>query len=217
MCPVCPGAKSFGRERRAARKLSARLPTPQPTDSLYLFETSNSSALWCVRREEDRYDKEIDILGKGGCGLVLVKDKTGCIYVWMQQKGGPAHRSKQIESGDLLQHIQDIDDEGNLVKGQAKLSGLEGTAVQLTFKRGFHSADVWSVRLRRMKGCDDELALAAPGFEFPSMGPAPVSEIVSTAPPPPDIVGNISHLMVGVFSIESPTLQLPSRFCLARP
>jgi hypothetical protein len=32
-------------------------------------------------REEERYDKEADILGKGGCGLVLVKDRTGCLYV----------------------------------------------------------------------------------------------------------------------------------------
>ena len=108
----------------------------------------------------------------------------------MQQKGGPAHRSGQIEPGDLLQHIKNIDDDGNVADGPASLSGLEGTAVQLTFKRGFHSAEVWSVKLRRVRGCDDELALAAPGFEFPSMGPAPVSEIVSSAPPPPpDIPG----------------------------
>ena len=33
------------------------------------------------RREADRYDKEIDILGLGGCGLVLIRDSSGSLYV----------------------------------------------------------------------------------------------------------------------------------------
>ena len=37
--------------------------------------------VWRNGREEDRFDKEIDTLGAGGCGLVLVKDKTGSLYV----------------------------------------------------------------------------------------------------------------------------------------
>ena len=32
-------------------------------------------------READKYDKEIDILGLGGCGLVLIQDASGCLYV----------------------------------------------------------------------------------------------------------------------------------------
>ena len=32
-------------------------------------------------REDEQYDKEAEILGKGGYGLVLVKDRTGCLYV----------------------------------------------------------------------------------------------------------------------------------------
>jgi hypothetical protein len=108
----------------------------------------------------------------------------------MQQKGGPAHRSGQIAAGDLLQRVQNIDADGNVAEGAASLGGLEGTAVQLTFKRGFHSADIWAVKLRRMKGCDDELALAAPGFEFPSLGPAPVAAVVASVPPAHEIAGD---------------------------
>ena len=120
----------------------------------------------------------------------------------MQQRGGPAHRSGQIEAGDLLQRVQNIDADGTVAEGPASLAGLEGTAVQLSFKRGFHSADIWAVKLRRMKGCDDELALAAPGFEFPSMGPAPVSAVVASAPPPPQTPGyfisGTNRLLLGV-------------------
>ena len=34
----------------------------------------------CVRKE-DKFDREIDVLGQSGCGLVLVKDPSGCLYV----------------------------------------------------------------------------------------------------------------------------------------
>lgn len=92
-------------------------------------------------------------------------------------------------------------------------------------RRGFHSNKAWQIRLRRMAGFVDQLALAPPGvrartrarilcngtnrahalkselahdpgFEFPSLGPAAVSQVVSTRPslpprppPRPDVSG----------------------------
>jgi hypothetical protein len=35
----------------------------------------------------------------GGVGIVFVRDPTDCIYVNMLVKGGPAHRSGQIQQG----------------------------------------------------------------------------------------------------------------------
>jgi hypothetical protein len=54
--------------------------------------------------------------------------------VWLQQKGGPANLSGQIEQGDMLLGIQNLDHNGNVLEERAKLAGVDGTAVQLTFK-----------------------------------------------------------------------------------
>ena len=38
----------------------------------------------------------------GGVGIVFVKDQTDCIYVNLLVKGGPAHRSGQIQQGKAI-------------------------------------------------------------------------------------------------------------------
>lgn len=54
--------------------------------------------------------------------------------VWLQHKGGPANLSGQIEQGDMLLGIQNLDQNGDALEGKAKLVGVDGTAVQLTFQ-----------------------------------------------------------------------------------
>jgi len=50
-------------------------------------------------REGVKYDREIDILGLGGCGLVLIQDTSGCQYV-RSSRAAACRRPRLCRRGD---------------------------------------------------------------------------------------------------------------------
>lgn len=121
----------------------------------------------------------------GGVGVVLIRDKSGCFYVNLLVKGGPAHYSGRLQQGDILRFVDDLDLRERPHENPA-LQGPHGSTVKLGFERGF-GADPFFVTLVRDEKCfPDQLALPPPGFDYPIMDPAKQEE-KKPIPPPQDM------------------------------